>query len=110
MSNKANRQLAVNLIAQIASFLVSFGISFFVTPYVTNKLGSDAYGFITLADNFVNYASLITIALNSMASRFITIKIYENKMDEANVYFNSVLIGNTILLSLIHISEPTRPY
>ncbi|EEC55876.1 polysaccharide biosynthesis protein [[Bacteroides] pectinophilus ATCC 43243] len=97
MSNKANRQLAVNLIAQIASFLVSFGISFFVTPYVTNKLGSDAYGFITLADNFVNYASLITIALNSMASRFITIKIYENKMDEANVYFNSVLIGNTIL-------------
>lgn len=86
MSNKANRQLAVNLIAQIASFLVSFGISFFVTPYVTNKLGSDAYGFITLADNFVNYASLITIALNSMASRFITIKIYENKMDEANVY------------------------
>ena len=41
MSNKANRQLAVNLIAQIASFLVSFGISFFVTPYVTNKVGSD---------------------------------------------------------------------
>ena len=74
MSNKANRQLAVNLIAQIASFLVSFGISFFVTPYVTNKLGSDAYGFITLADNFVNYASLITIALNSMASRLLRLR------------------------------------
>lgn len=100
MSNKANKQLAVNLIAQIAAFLVSFGISFFVTPYVTNKLGSDAYGFITLADNFVNYASLITIALNSMASRFITIKIYEEKMDEANVYFNSVLIGNILLTAI----------
>lgn len=97
MSNKANRQLAVNLIAQIAAFLVSFGISFFVTPYVTGKLGEEAYGFISLADNFVNYASLVTIALNSMASRFITIKIYENKTEEANVYYNSVLIGNAIL-------------
>lgn len=101
MSSKANRQLAVNLIAQIAAFLVSFGISFFVTPYVTNKLGEEAYGFISLADNFVNYASLVTIALNSMASRFITIKIYENKTDEANVYYNSVLIGNVILTAVM---------
>lgn len=103
MGNKANRQLAINLAAQIAAFLVSFGISFFVTPYVTDKLGSEAYGFITLADNFVNYASLITIALNSMASRFITIKIYENKPDEANSYFNSVLAGNTILMAIVGI-------
>lgn len=103
MSNKANRQLAVNLIAQIAAFLVSFGISFFVTPYVTDKLGEEAYGFISLADNFVNYASLVTIALNSMASRFITIKIYENKAGEANVYYNSVLIGNIILTAVMGI-------
>ncbi len=103
MSNKANRQLAINLTAQIAAFLVSFGIGFFVTPYVTEKLGSEAYGFINLADNFVNYASLVTIALNSMASRFITIKIYENKLEEANVYFNSVFIGNIILTVLMGI-------
>lgn len=98
-----SRQLTINLIAQLMAFVVSFGISFFVTPYVTQKLGSEAYGFINLADNFVNYASLITIALNSMASRFITIKIYEDKMDEANTYFNSVLVGNIFLMLVVGI-------
>ena len=73
-----NKQLATNLIANIISFGVSFGISFFLSPYIISNVGKEAHGFVSLANDFVNYIALFTIALNSMASRFITIKIHKN--------------------------------
>lgn len=96
-----NKQLSINMIATFIAFFINMGINFFLSPYIINNLGSEAYGFVTLANNFVNYASLITIALNSVAGRFITIKIHKNEHDEANRYFNSVLISNCIIGSII---------
>ncbi|NLK95228.1 MAG: lipopolysaccharide biosynthesis protein [Clostridiales bacterium] len=102
---KKNRML-INLIASIVSLLINMGISFFLTPFIVNKIGKEANGFIQLANNFVSYATIITVALNSVAGRFITIKIHEKDEDGANVYFNSVVVANTIIsvfLSLISI-------
>lgn len=96
-----NRQLTINLIASVLSFLINLGISFFLTPYVTNNIGIEAYGFVSLGTNLINYVSLVTIALNSMASRFITIEIHKNNWDSANKYFNSVLMGNIIVASTL---------
>lgn len=95
MNNK--KQLAINMTAQILSFVVGLFISFYVTPYIIGQIGVEAYGFVGLANEFVGYAQLITIALNSMASRFITIKLHEGDDDAANKYFNSVLLANTII-------------
>lgn len=95
-----NRQLIVNIASAVMAFAVNMGISFFLTPYIVAHLGIEANGFLGLANNFVSYASLLTIALNSMAGRFITLKICDNDMEEANKYFNSVLLAN-IVLSII---------
>ena len=95
MNNK--KQLAINMIAQVSSFVVSFFISFFVTPYIIQQIGVEAYGFVGLANEFVGYAQLITIALNSMAARFITIKLHEGDDESANKYFNSVLLANGVV-------------
>ena len=95
MSN--GKRLAINMIATIVSFIVSMGTSFFLSPYVIEQVGVDAYGFVSLANNFVNYASIITLALNSMAGRFITIEIHKGNKEQANKYFNSVLIANLII-------------
>ena len=92
-----NKQLAINMTATIIAFFVNMGISFVLSPIVVEKVGTEANGFVLLANNFVNYASLITIALNSMAGRFITIAIHQNKIEEANKYFNSVLITNIVM-------------
>lgn len=92
-----NQQLALNMFAAIASFGVNGAISFFIIPFVKENVGDGAYGFISLANNFVQYAQIITIALNSMASRFITMKIYENNYEDAKKYFNSVLFSNIAL-------------
>lgn len=90
----------INLIASILASALSYGISFFLTPYMVKSVGSEAYGFVGLANNMVNYASIVTIALNSVAGRFITIKIHEGRNREANSYFNSVFWAD-MLLALI---------
>lgn len=95
MNNK--KELLVNISAQIIGFSVNLGLSFFLTPYIVNNVGGEAYGFIGLANNFVSYAQVITVALNSMASRFITIKIYKNDNDGASRYFTSVVVANIFL-------------
>lgn len=92
-----NKRLAINLFSNLIAFGVQFGISFILTPYLINSLGSEAYGFVPLANNFIGYINIITIALNSMASRFLTIEMSRGNTHQAQVYFNSVLMANTIL-------------
>ena len=74
-----------------------FRSSFFLVPKIISNLSAAAYGFINLSNDFVNYASLITVALNSIAGRYITLAIHKNKYKEANKYFNSVIISNIIM-------------
>ena len=98
-----NKQLAINMIASIVTFAINLGISFFLAPFIINKLGRESYGFIGLINNFVSYASIVTIALNSMADRYITLKIHQNDEKGARIYFNSVLIGNLIMAGVFAI-------
>lgn len=91
------KQIAINLASSLLSFAVSFGISFFLSPYITRHVGSAAHGFVSLGNQFVSYIQIVTVALNSMAARFITLKLYENREDEAKVYFSSVFFSNIIM-------------
>ena len=103
MARKRN-QLVVNLIASILVFLVQFVINFWLSPFVVSRLGEEAFGFITLANNFTQYATLITIAINSMASRFISIEYNRGDIEKAKSYFASVFwsnVGLVIILLLI---------
>lgn len=100
MNLSKNKTLFINLIAQLFSFIVNLGINFLLTPYIVNNVGSSAYGFVSLGNNLITYIQVISVALNSMASRFITIKIVEGKMEEANRYFTSVLFAN-IFISVV---------
>lgn len=94
------KQSAINLVAQMVMFGVNLCINFFLVPYITKVIGVDAYGFVGLANDFVGYAQIVTIAINSMASRFITIKIHQGEKEEANKFYSSVVIAN-IILSII---------
>lgn len=102
----SNRRLAINMVATIFSFFVTMGINFILSPYIINTVGKEAYGFVGLANNFIGYAQIITIAINSMAGRFITIKIHKGEMEAANKYLTSVVLANilTALFLLIPFS------
>lgn len=89
-----------NFIGNLLGFLVTYSISFFLSPYIVGMLGEAAYGFVSLATSFTNYISLATVALNSLASRFIAIAIFNNDQDKAQKYYSSVIIANTLLAAL----------
>lgn len=97
MIRSKNRQLAINMISSFVAFATNLGINFFLTPFVVKRLGIEAYGFLRLSSDIIGYTTIITIALNSMAGRFITIKYQEGKVDEANKYFSSVFFSNVVL-------------
>lgn len=96
-----NKKLIVNLLSGIMVFGVNLIISFFLSPYIVENLGVEANGFISLANTFITYATLVTVALNSMAGRFVTIAIHKNNYEEANKYYNAVFGGNLITAAFL---------
>lgn len=96
-----SKQMAINMFASMITYVVSMLVSFFLSPYIVENIGVEANGFIGLANNFISYASLITIALNALASRFITINIYRNNYENANKYFSSVFFSNVFLSAVM---------
>ena len=108
------------MLASLLSTVVSLGISFFITPPIIARLGAQAQGFNTMAANFVNYAAIAAMALNSMAGRFITVHIAQGDEAGANRYFNSVMYANLVIVAalllpaaLLYITRQahyTKPY
>lgn len=97
----SKKRLAINIVSNVASFVVSFFIGFILTPYITKHVGKDAYGFIGLALNLTSYIGTATIAVNSMAGRFIAIHYHKQDFEQANDYYNSVLIVNTVIAAAL---------
>ncbi len=99
--NSNGKQMSINVIASIISFSVTLGISFFLTPHLVKTLGTEAFGFIGLANNFVQYATVVTAALNSMSGRFISIAYHRGDKDKASRLFNSVLVADLVIAGVL---------
>lgn len=95
MSEK--KQLIVNIFSNLMYMLINYAITFFLTSYVVSQISGEAYGFISLCNNIVNYASIITIALNSVSGRFISIEMHRGEPERAKKYFSSTLFADIII-------------
>ena len=98
---KLNSGLARSLLSMGSAMVILLGINFFLTPFVTEKLGADAYGFITLANNVVSYAMMLTTALNSFATRYIAVEYHQGNCKGASCYLSSLLIANGAVCAAI---------
>ncbi|OZG64367.1 flippase [Bifidobacterium eulemuris] len=99
MGNK--KQFVINLAASLVNFAVNLGIGFAITPFIVGRVGAEAYGFVGLANNMVGYATLFTIALNSVAGRFITVAWHRGDKRKADGYFSSTLAANVLLVLML---------
>lgn len=97
---KKNNSL-INIIAALITFIVQMFISFWLSPFIISKLGEESYGFINLANNFVSYASLIAVAINSMASRYISLEYNSARFEEEKKYYSTVFWANCLLFVII---------
>ncbi len=91
--NQTHRNIAINLIA----FTIHLGISLYTSPILIKALGTESYGFIGLANDFVHYLTIITTVFNSVASRFIAVEMAKGETKRAEKYFNSLFVTNLIL-------------
>lgn len=92
-----NKQLFINIIASFVAFFISAGINFFLSKYIVQNVGAEAYGFIQVSNTFLSYFSVITVALNCMSSRFISVSYFRGEAKEASGYFSSTFFSNLIL-------------
>nr|WP_296474298.1 oligosaccharide flippase family protein [uncultured Acetatifactor sp.] len=96
-----NKQLAKNMSWSMIVSVINYMVSFILTPYITQTLGIEAYGFISLSHTFTTYIDIITVALNAFAARYIAIEYHNSRIDKARTYFNSVLVADAFLLAII---------
>ena len=90
-----------NIVVNLLAFIVQLVLSLYVSPLVVSQVGAAAYGFVGLAQDFVSYAGIIATVFNSVAARFITDAYYRGDKQKANQYFNSLIITNIIISSVI---------
>lgn len=90
-----------NLLTGIITMVIQFGVGFFLSSFIVKNLGEAANGFTQLANNFVSYASLIALAFNSMAGRFIAVSVHRGERERADVYFSSVVVCNLVLTAVL---------
>lgn len=76
-------------------------ITLLLVSKTAELVGTDAYGFVSLAKNITEYATIITAALNSYASRYIVIAYHSKQEREANTYFTSTIFGDLGLGTLL---------
>ena len=95
------RRLAVNLLSNLLSYAVSTALSFVITPFLVNHLGKEIYGFYGIANNFVNYITIVSVALNSMASKYITVELVRGNEQKAKEYYSSIFFSNVILCLIL---------
>lgn len=98
-----NKSLIINLVSALVVFAINLLISFLLTPFIVNTLGSEANAFVTMANTFVSYITIITLALNSMSSRFITVSLVNGDTQKADEYYSSTFAGNVALMAILSI-------
>ena len=90
-------KLARAIFASGGALILNALITLILAPLISKTVGTEAYGFVSLAKNITSYAMIITSALNSFAARHIVIAYHRNEKHKANVFFSSTVIGDFVL-------------
>lgn len=98
---KSHRLIMMNMIWSFISLFISYLMNFLITPYVTENIGVEAYGFVSLANTFVSYIDLIAVSLNAFAGRFIAIEYHRGNKAKAGRYFSSTLLADAVMAAVI---------
>ena len=88
------RRMAVNMVCNLASHLISAVIAFFLTPFLISELGVEVYGFYPVAIELMAVFAMLSGMLNSTATRYIAIEMAGGREGNAKRYLSTVFFGN----------------
>ena len=78
-------------------------LSFYLPQKITNSIGVEAYGFVSLAKQFTSYALIVMTALNSFAARYMSVSYLQGDADGYKKYYNSVLFGDIAIGGILFV-------
>lgn len=96
-----NKKTLKAIIIMGLSSVIGYFVSMFLTSYITENIGIEAYGFVSIAKTVVNYGEIVTIALTSFVVRYITIHYYKNEIKEAQSYYVSSINASLVLCLIL---------
>lgn len=91
-----NKQLLKNMTTSVISLALSWGIAFFLTPYIVKYLGTSSMGFVGLSESIIGYITIATVALNSMSGRYISLHYHRKEYELSNSYISATFFSNLI--------------
>lgn len=97
MMNKDNSRLIKTIAISGSSAVISYLINFFLTSYISENVGIEAYSFVSIAKTAVSYAQIITVALTTFIVRYISINYHKNMLEEARRYYSSSVAACVLL-------------
>lgn len=100
---RATLRVSYTLFLSVIAMTVNYLIILMLTPYITTYLGTEAYGFVSLAKTVSNYGIIITGCLNTYAARYITVEFHNKNYKKANIYFSSVVVANLGMLAIVFV-------
>ena len=90
-----------NLISNAVHFGFSVIVGLWYMRCLVHHLGAAAYRIIPLVTQITNYMIVVVSTLNSAVGSYMTIALKQNNDEEANSYFNTLLFGSLLLMSLL---------
>lgn len=94
---KDKLRVAITILITGLSTVISYLINLILTPYITQTLGIEAYGFVSIAKTTVSYAAIITVALTAFIVRFISVSYHTGQMEDAKSYYSSSIAASLLL-------------
>lgn len=100
--NTANK-LFKSSVARTSLTILSIAISFFMLPFLVNKLGDKWYGIWTIVGSLLGYYYLIDFGLATAVTRYVTQYIAKKESHNVNIIINTSLVIYTIMALVIFI-------
>ncbi len=101
MSGLRKKPIVTNIIWSVISLIISTAITLFILPFISGKLGIEAYGFIGLCNNIITYIDIFSSAINIYAVKFISEEYHRNNIQKANSYYSSIFAANVLIILLL---------
>ena len=98
-----NIKLAKTILITGFGVFISYVINFLLTPYITDNVGIEAYGFVSIAKTAVSYAEIVTVALTTFVVRYISISYHKGDMQETREYYSSSVFGCLLISGTIFV-------
>lgn len=97
---KIKMKIKANLITNILVFVTSTLISVFLTPFLLQHIGKEAFGVVRLALLVPTYVGFLTLVISGAVSRYLTIALKNDDEIESLRVFNTALFS-IIIVSMI---------